>query len=286
MDKPLLILIVFLVFLTNINIIVFCWKKESPKPPTINNTLDVIIKPGFSEIKIKETPLHEEPNWQNYPPLRSVLNLGKVLGDIESHMPVGHIYRSSDKVTWAHETTHGINSDLRQKHGTGFNCFYCLNNRYVVIQESKVTLSQVAANTPTSLRDPSTFQLYLVHSRRDWGKIPLYICDEWVAYTNGGETQRELQLPGRNDTLQFMSYFDVYALSLAKTIKEQDPTYDDTEFKRFLRWNLERSFRLIGSDEKAKTYLNKLKTNVDAKDLRAFVKSYLGDEWTLKYLDF
>ncbi len=40
-------------------------------------------------------------------------SLGVVLGDIESRMPKGHQYSAQDKVTWAHETTHGINNSVR-----------------------------------------------------------------------------------------------------------------------------------------------------------------------------
>ncbi|GAG85123.1 unnamed protein product, partial [marine sediment metagenome] len=101
----------------------------------------------FSESKYQCTV--PEVEWTEEEPLRNVPNLGKVLSDIESHMPKGHIYSDPDRITWGHETTHGIHGRLRQKYSKayaykidrsmrgrsvcisldGTNCFYVLKNR-------------------------------------------------------------------------------------------------------------------------------------------------------------
>ena len=65
--------------------------------------------------------------WMTLAPMRQVNIEPKELADIESRMPAGHIDRDSDLVTWAHETTHGINSRCRVWAGSGMNAFYCLS---------------------------------------------------------------------------------------------------------------------------------------------------------------
>ena len=124
---------------------------------------------------------YEKINFLTFKSIKPIPSkLGIVLGDIESHMPDGHIYVASDKVTWAHETTHGINSVLRNKHskintifktateyrpvygGGSVNAFYVLKNRYIVIKEPNVKISDIAENIPESLRGRS-YDLYLIN---------------------------------------------------------------------------------------------------------------------------
>ena len=82
--------------------------------------------------------------------------LGKVLADIESKMPVGHQYKNSDKITWGHETTHGINSRVRNFYHTAGNirnAFYCLDGKALLLSEPKgLFLHDVARKIPKSLR--------------------------------------------------------------------------------------------------------------------------------------
>ena len=58
--------------------------------------------------------LASEPRWHEVPPIREVPDsLSVVLPDLESRMPEDHAYRSHNFVNWAHETTHGLNSRIR-----------------------------------------------------------------------------------------------------------------------------------------------------------------------------
>lgn len=242
------------------------------------------IKP---EIK-PEPPKKIEPVWTNWPKVRAVdSSLGKVLGDIESHMPAGHIYRDSDKITWGHETTHGINSNIRNKHfqsGRRVNGFYCLEDRGAVIVEPPTTIRAVAAQVPQSLRG-GVYQLYMVSQAGSWNDTPLYIFDEWVAYTNGSEVRKDLQIQTRAETVLYMMEFNVYAMTLAKVVKEKGG-YDDTQFKAFMMWNIERSVRIYNNEADASAYLNKLRTNSDAEGLRSFAREYFGAEWCKQTLGF
>src|SRR5574340_868345 len=87
--------------------------------------------------------------WVIYPPQRQP-NLQPIVNDVEGHLPQGHPYSDADRITWVHEGTHGINSDLRQlyKHPS----FYVLQNNAAVFREPRVSKSSVAALVPESLR--------------------------------------------------------------------------------------------------------------------------------------
>jgi hypothetical protein len=150
-----------------------------------------------------------EPIWTEYAAQRNITDLGKVLSDIEGHMPAGHIYKDSDKITWAHETTHGINSHLRQKFSNGqkMNGFYCLNNKAAMILEPPTTISKVAGLVPSSLRG-GVYNLYLVSQASSWNDTPLYIFDEWIAYTNGSDCRLDLGIEQRSETVTYMLEFN------------------------------------------------------------------------------
>jgi hypothetical protein len=220
-------------------------------------------------------------------------------------MPAGHQYRDSDRIGWAHETTHGINSDLRQKFGknmmevilddyvpsiTVFKCvdlgqrvngFYCLENRAAIIVEPNVTIGAVAKLVPKSLRG-DVYKLYLVDMARSWDDTPLYICDEWSAYTSGSACRLDLGIKERQETVQYMMEFDIYAIALAMALKGDG--YDDQQLKSFIIWNIERSMSIYRGESGAASYLDKFRNSTDAEDLRTFSRKYFGSEWCKKTL--
>lgn len=275
------------------------FKKHNEK--LINNNYSKIDKID----KLDETDKYEKINFLAFKSIKPIPSeLGVVLGDIESHMPNNHIYVSiNDKVTWAHETTHGINSVLRNKHskintifktateyrpvygGGSVNAFYVLKNRYIVIKEPNVKISDIAENIPESLRGRS-YDLYLINQQNDWNDYPLYIFDEWSAYTNGAACHLDLKINDRSDSILSMFNFNVYSICVAMTTKEQDKDYDDKELKAFLRWNIERSFEYLNNDSLSIEYLEKIEKADDAKKFRKFCVDYFGPEWTKKYFNF
>jgi len=234
--------------------------------------------------------------FKTYKPKRTVNNpkWGDVLNDIDSHMPAGHIYADADRVTHSHETTHGINSDLRQafgrsgdtlrkayipreksrsfgsgskpsgvkpievyKHGAGeINGFYCLEDKACIIPEPRVRITDVAKLVPRSLRG-GVYDLYLVKQAGSWNDTPLYLCDEWMGYTNGsacGLDLAEKNLWGnqrRSDTIAYMLEFNVYVLTLAYVISLDDSGYNDKQFRFFVNWNFERALSFL---RKSKQY--------------------------------
>lgn len=249
---------------------------ESPAPP---------IQPA-PEPPVP-TPI---PEFTICPKIQNVTNLGTVLSDIESHMPAGHIYRDSDKITWGHETSHGIHSRVRnkyQRHNQGrINAFYVLEDRAVIVQEPKTTISTAARLVPRSLRG-GVYNLYMVSQARSWNDTPLYVFDEWVAYGNGALVRADLNIQNRDETVTYMLEFNNYAIAVAMAART-----NDEQFKRFLMWNLERSMQIyednrsIGDTSRATSYLEVTRNSEDAEELREFARSYLGEKWTKRVLGY
>lgn len=276
--------VVVLLAVTTVAALALKKEKEIPPPPP----------PPRQEFPQKKEPqpqpepeVEVEPDWTSWPKLRDAdPKLGKTLQDIESHMPKGHHYAFPNKITWAHETTHGISSNIRNHfHQTDkkINAFYCLQDRGCVVEEPPTTLEKVAQNIPPSLRGEA-YQLYLVRQRRDWNDWPLYLCDEWNAYTNGAVCGKELNHDGKEYEALLATEFNFYCLAAALTAQENCPYYDHTQLKKFLIWNTKRVNAL--NEERTFPHREKFKNSPDAKKLRDFAKSYLGEKECKKLYDF
>lgn len=191
--------------------------------------------------------------WYTFSPQRQVndASLGKLLSDIESHMPAGHQYRDAELGTWAHETTHGINSQYRVKFGAGVNAFYCLHNRGCVLREPKFNRKLVNQFVPSESRG-GVWGLYMV-GQSEWDEHPLYILDEWVAYINGAAVLQELYGSARTTRDGTLIGHDVktavefagYAAALLRAVDKYDPNYSDREkLIEFVAFNTDRTIAL------------------------------------------
>ena len=232
-----------------------------------------------------------EPQWTPWKRVKEFRQerLGKTLNDIESHIQTNHAYRfPSMPMTWAHETTHGINANIRNRFFGGKPVrtgFYCLDDRCVLIDEPVGTrLSRFVSKIPAVLRGPS-YDLYLRQQLRYWDSHPLYILDEWVAYTNGTACGQEVKEDGWFYELLQAHNFCVYAIFMAKQIEEDCPDYDQTQLKAFIVWNTQRVFRyteMAKEDptnrlDRVKKYLRAFRESPDAKPIRDFARRYLGE---------
>lgn len=229
------------IVLGNMVVLLFFLTINLMKSPVVENTL-----PELSDKKQQIIEKKIEPKFEYYPPLRQVNGLGIILSDIESHIPSGHRYFHVERIIWAHETTHGIAGDIRMGHPESalINGFYCLEDRACVMYLPKTRCSKIANLVPIELRG-SSYDLYMIKQSKIWDDNPLYIFDEWVAYTNGAACAKELKAPGLCLELLQAHNFNVYSICLAMLVKKECPNYDDKQFKAFLMWNIERTYNLL-----------------------------------------
>ena len=276
-----------LAVLVSLVIFVIINKNQPPIRPTIPQRVQPMqpVPPA-----VPQEPIYPLPTFVEFPPVRIASKGGKILSDIISHLPAGNIYEDADLATSGHECEHGINSAIRQKY-QGMAGFYCLENRAVTIKNPPIRLTQVGKNIPQVLRG-DVYRLYLVSQASSWDSEPLYILDEFSAYTHGTMVGIENNLK-RSESCQYMTEFVVYSLGLVKTMKDANVQYDEQELKNYLRWQIERVVNTIKQTDgtnmqssKALQILETLRTSGEASGLRESAKSFLSPEWTKKVLGF
>lgn len=157
----------------------------------------------------------------------------------------GSQYRNSDPITTVHESTHGVNSMLRNKYSG--ECYYVGSGRFFRLQQQTgVTLSSVAA--ACKFRG-GIFDLYLRKQQQYWNDNALYLYDEWVAYTNGADTAVNNRTSGQAwSEVQFaceMGYYCTVVLQLTPTTYGE---YD--ELRYFWRWQAQRCVTIADKAEK------------------------------------
>lgn len=198
-------------------------------------------------------------DWFNFPVQQNKKANTPFLTDIVSHLPTkfGNQYFDNDPVTWGHETTHGIHSHLRNTFGKGNVAFYVGNNKAAFMPQPKMKLKQISDIIPSNLRG-SRYQTYFVSQLKGWNDFPLYVFDEWVAYTNGAgvglETpanklnltakHRELHTvsENRSDVMVGALEFSVYAMLTCVAIDKYDPSFlQNKQYKEFVASELKRS---------------------------------------------
>src|SRR5262249_3210243 len=245
----------------------------------------------------------DDVRWIHFPPQNEESNAdwGDFLTDIARHLPseYGDHYYSDDRITHAHETTHGINSHISNRLHRGREPaygFYVGNNRAILLRGPRLKLSQVAEVIPESLRG-SRYKLYCIEQQKYFEDHPLYLFDEWVAYTNGAQAgvelaeKKQLDLP-RNDALVGSLEFSIYALGLAVAIEKHDPEYaqESKQFREFLAHELRRSFRVYKQGTKLEQFRwdHKLERNLlqdeDAGEIRQVLARLYGKELSLDKL--
>jgi len=298
-----------------VSYVLFCPERRS----AVGDSLFEELQPVSSNLSFNE------PKWKKYNRIREVSdpNLGVILGDLESHLPNEHNYTDLNKLTWAHEASHGINAKIRNDRTTneGYNGFYVLQDRFIIIKEPEITIRDVASVIPERLRG-LTFNVYFEEQFLIWNDRPLYLMDEWVAFTNGADAGKELNLKGWYFELLQAHNFNVYCIYLALVIQRDCSYYRDTELKEFIKWNTERVFRLSHpSDRKTENfvadnkipkivsnwhicphqtapkyftndlhhvedYIKIIKTAPEAEKFRKFVKDYFGEDWCSRTYGF
>ena len=234
---------------------------------------------GSTQFKSTQPP---KPNqiygWHTRNRIRPEFNdpqLGTVLSDIEANMSAQHPYRANDRITWAHETTHGISSALRVELGGELNAFYVGKGYAMILREPKFKKSLVNRYVPQELRG-ELWSTYMDNTQvnggatgaqhqgmvvEGWGDTPTYILDEYNAYIAGMECAAELKSKGLSlgddgnpgvrawtKDLDHAIEFSAYAHALQKAIADFDPQYPDKErLASFLKYNNSRIAKLVNT---------------------------------------
>jgi hypothetical protein len=244
--------------------------------------------------------------WMTWPSQQSLSDptWGAALTDIANHLPAsyGNQYWDSDPETAGHETTHGINAELRNNHndtGGRANAFYVLHDKAALVIEPDIRKSDVAAYVPASLRGPR-YATY-VTGQTAWDDTPLYLWDEWDAYVNGAEVaidqeQHGLWTQGWTDAVMGPLEFCAYALAEGMAVKAKDPTYfaQNTQFREVMAWQLRRAMDRFRTGrtmtdftyDQQDAYWTAMKTSADAAALRQFARDTYGASWTMQVLGF
>ena len=241
----------------------------------------------------------ENVTWLNFPKQKSLSgsDWGSMLTDIENHLPAsyGTTYRDSDKITWGHETSHGIHAHVRNAHyesGKRLNALYVGGDKAALIDEPKIRKSQVAAFIPASLR-ASRYSTY-VTGQVEWDDTPLYLWDEWNAYVNGGAVGTDLVESGLwkgdwRDGVNGQLEFTVYGTAVAMAVEKYDPTYfaANVQFFEFMAYEVRRAMTIYRKGAVMKpfawaeqdAYYKKMRSSADAADWRAFCVKVFGEDF-------
>lgn len=215
-----------------------------------------------------------------------------IFGDVISHCQ--NPDSSQNRQTRVHETVHYINNEIRNKAGgthNRVNGFYCLKGRGIVLEEPNIKKSQVREFIPQIVRS-TRYDLYIENSP-DWENQPLYIVDEWVAYTISGmsavEDHQNGLLKEHTDGVFGCLEFSIYGIALCMTIEKYDPDYwkNNQKFKTFIYWWLRGSQNTFNAGrnlenlfwEGQEKLLNTLRTSPECHDMRRFIQKNFNSVW-------
>lgn len=194
----------------------------------------------------------------------------------------------SGRPTDGHESTHMLNSQLRNQHGGHVNAFYVMSGKAVILQEPRLRKREVIAFVPPSLRQ-YRFGTY-VSGQQEWDDRPLYLVDEWTAYVNGCYVALDDKRAGRRaepaDWASGPLELGVYCVALGMAVEKYDPAYfRDSQFKAFLRWHWKRAKvafdkgREVFPSQSQEVMLRNLQQSPDAQAVRDFITRNLDGVW-------
>jgi hypothetical protein len=293
-----LILVVAVMFILNITAIFFVGHRKAPTPsqqPTIGGMSRIPPEKEKPKVEPVKPPQRALPDFVQIQKHRQSEE-GTVYGDIISHSKGKPFGDQGGRGTNAHETTHGINSEIRNAHtnqGKKINGFYVLEGRGVVLEEPKIKMEHAKKFVPKNLQS-YRWDLYLVKQLRDWNDTPTYICDEWVAYINGGacdvdDVKKGKHKGGWTDGVSGCCDFTIYTIALCMATKELDPDYwkNYKQFRNFVVWEMRfaqkiflegRVMKEFKWDKQDKLLLEFLESP-EAEAMRKFVREELDGVW-------
>lgn len=194
--------------------------------------------------------LQSEPAWSYYNPPGA--RDGRMLQDILTRVNDfgAKNILDCDTVGKAHEGTHYMNSQLRCADDPQVlmnNAVYVGDGRYLLFKEPKLLLKDVLPYVRKELRDNIRT---IMETWEQWDEQPLYIIDEWTAYTNGSKCANEENADwGRTSgSHQRALWCGEVADALITAIEKHDPGYVQLdELKQFVAWQHTRTQQVVGN---------------------------------------
>lgn len=273
------------------------------------STVESPQEPGKAEIRLQPwTPVKpllerpERPSTDIEPEYVEVLAVSdkvreeSLYADIMNRQANPYRSRRNDRNIDAHETTHGINNDLRNKYtkqlGKRVNGFYVTGGKGVIIEEPNIRKRAVIEFLPITLRS-YRYDLYIA-GQLEWDDVPLYLLDEWVSYVNGGAVSIEDVEKGRHnrewsDDVSGCLDFSIYCVALCMAIEKGDPDYwnNNKQFRNFMHWHLVKSHRIFmkGREmeefrwDKQEKLLEALRNSEEGKPMKEFLNKHFNGVW-------
>ncbi|MEK6872613.1 MAG: hypothetical protein AABW90_01210 [Nanoarchaeota archaeon] len=238
----------------------------------------------------------------------------KTLDDIMSHESPGDSNPYPELTTRAHETTHGINSYIRNKiagDGNKYGGFYIGDGKYIILKEPNILMRDINSYLPSDFKI-GKYDLYIrqniekvsgANFANHWDE-PLYILNEATAYTNGAEVGIEMAKTRRwtgsgQDLVSGPMEFIPYNLALGMAVQQKDIGYwnspEGSRFRGFLRFQLERQMKVFDEGKDISYFKNfqtqynvqnNLRNSRGAENMRQFSRDTFGSDWTQRVLGF
>jgi len=270
--------------------------KDLSAEPAPDRSLTSLVQPAvILPIQLQN---HREQN------RRSGRDWGRVVTDIARHLPADRACQDAyrryttndvDLVTAAHEWTHFLNGYLSRP---GYSAYYLLDGRYITLADPE-GLRGILPNIPGSLRGV-LYELYLVENRNNARIDPLYLLDEWTAYTNdvvaaiaqldeGKPLNPFCHAATQPETAANALEFTFYGFAVGMAVKEHDPRYyagrQGKKLREFIAWNAQRSIQayaqavqrpqLANDDSRNGGLIRSFRNSADTAAMRAWVASDL-----------
>lgn len=161
------------------------------------------------------------------------------LQDIAARLPTNTPARDADLITYSHEGSHFLS-----KWRDGWHGVYVGQGMRIYLPTPPVLTAEVFSVVPEAERG-TIYETYRQQGATQyWQTQPLMVVDEWVAYTHGSMTRRELQIPTRQESDRHCATMAGYVWHLHRLAKAK-PGYPINDLTQFCRWNAERCRRFI-----------------------------------------
>lgn len=291
--RNIVYVLIFVMFIVNMSLVIQRSKRSSELKPSVQEKSQSIpVSPPKMEMEPEKEIL---PEFIQVPEYRKASD-DSILSDVSKHSKK-EPFADGSRATKAHETAHGIHSELRNFYRASLkknvNGFYALNGRGVIVEEPNIKMNQVNYFVPENLRS-YRWQTYFVQQKMYWDDVPLYIMDEWSAYVIGGKScvqdyNKGIYKDGWTDGVSGCLDFSIYTLALCMAIEKNDPEYwkNNVQFKKFVSWQLKEAYETFVEGRKMDMFkwdkqdllLKELLTSQEAEPFRRLLKNEFNGVW-------